>query len=184
MVKRMVIKFFKSQHFILIVLSIIVFYFLFSQTFQKNFYKKIYYYNFSNIKIPFNYEIGESLKIPIINETLLNISTDLLLLNYFKNVSISFFENDDLPSIAKNSFQIAFVLSLIKELKNLGYEVKGKIFNESIGYVILLKEKDCMESYIKGISINLTEICGKNEKELELATMRFLIFLMEKAKKL
>jgi hypothetical protein len=183
MVKRMVIKFFKSQYFILIVLLIVVLYLLFSQTFQ-SFYKKIYYYNFSNIEIPFNYEISESLKIPIINETLLNISTDLLLLDYFKNVSISFFENDDLPSIAKNSFQIAFVLSLIKKLKNLEYEVKGKIFNESIGYVILLKEKECKESYVKGVSINLTEICGKNEKELELATMRFLIFLMEKAKKL
>ena len=181
----MAIKIFRSQYFILIVLVllIVVFYLLLSQKFQDS-YKKFYYYNFYNIEIPFNYEISESLKIPIINETLLNVSTDLLLLNYFKNVSISFFENDSLPSIAKNSFQIAFVLSLIKELKNLEYEVKGRTFNESFGYVILLKEKGCNESYVKSVSINLTEICGKNEKELELATMRFLIFLMEKTKRL
>ena len=120
-------------------------------------------------------------KVKIINEDILNISLEFLLSNYFNNVTISFFENDNLASIAKNSFKISYTLGIIKNLKNLNFSIQGRLFNESSGFIILIREKNCAENYIKAINASFIEICGKSEKELEHVTEKFLKFLIEKS---
>jgi hypothetical protein len=145
--------------------------------------EKIFYYEFYNILIPFRVNYNESLKIKVINEDILNLSLELLLTNFFKNVSISFFENDNLASIQKSAYQIVMVLSIVKSYKNLKFSIEGNKDGKDF-FIIFLKEKDCKESYVKAENISFVEICGKNEKELELSSARFLVYLLEKSKKL
>ena len=146
--------------------------------------KKEYIFNFEGIPIVMRAKIKDSYSIPIFpNEDFLNYSAFLLLSGAFKNVYMVFNNSDNLGNVALQSFQITYVLKLIFIKKNLEINISGLEFSQANfslpNYYIFVKNTNCNQNFINVTKLNFIEICGVDTKGLDLATTRFLVYLLK-----
>lgn len=146
-----------------------------------------FFLEYKNYFIEFRQPIYESFRIPIIpNENLLNISVYTLASGFYENLTIIIFEFDDNQATALEAAEIVSKIKNILYFEIPTYNINVNIlkirrnlseisFSSKEYYIFLKSYLISNETYIKIHNINLIEITGKNLKEFDLATIRFLI---------
>jgi hypothetical protein len=140
-------------------------------------YKPLTTINYKGLVLQFRADLREANKIEADEEAIRKILWD----KNIKNITIVFPNSSDLELIGVESFEIAYKLRLAYLLEGYDVEIKGKDFSYPFSFeslpkpsIILIPPSLSNETFVK-VEDSLIIISGKDEKDFDLATVKFLI---------
>jgi len=143
----------------------------------------VYVYNYKGQLIYFRANLTEAFNVPVYPSE--KALFDAVMNERVKRINIVFVNSSDNSLVAVNGFEVSSKLSLVFYLNNMTKKIKGL---EVASYNVTGTEDTLVVALIPPALANKTEvwledhaifISGKTSKEFDLATVRFLLSVME-----
>ncbi len=145
--------------------------------------QNVYIYKYKGELLYFRANLTEALKVPVYpNEKAI---FDAVMNESVKRINITFVNSTDNSLVAVNGFEVSSKLSTIFYLNGIYKKIKG---SEVENYTLKGTEDTLIIALVPPALANKTEvrlqdhvifISGKTEKEFDLATIKFLLSVME-----